>query len=171
MGRVEGLGLKMPEQHEEAGDKPSGTKTCSSQQCKRKNCTGLGQGLPGALCPKQVSISFASGKWCLTTLSLGWNKSISIRNILLSFQGNTTYPCDCKHYCSQFSRTCLEGVSEFFQEKKKNANPLSCCCTPTHWSFCYPHSCAIQGASSSRSFHLTLNIKVSAFTQQVVPEP
>ena len=62
MGCVEGLGLKMPEQHEEAGDKPSGTKTCSSQQCKRKNCTGLGQGLPGALCPKQVSISFASGK-------------------------------------------------------------------------------------------------------------
>lgn len=32
-------------------------------------------------------------------------------------------------------------------------------------------SCAVQGVSSSRSFHLTLNIKVSAFTQQVVPEP
>ena len=62
MGSVEGLGLKMPEQHEEASDKPSGTKTGSSQQGKRKNCTGLGQGLPGAPCPKQVSISSASGK-------------------------------------------------------------------------------------------------------------
>lgn len=30
MGSVEGLGLKMPEQHEEASDKPSGTKTGSS---------------------------------------------------------------------------------------------------------------------------------------------
>lgn len=37
---------------------------------------------------------------------------------------------------------------------------------PTH-----SHSCAVQGVSSSRSYRLTLNIKVSAFTQQVVPEP
>lgn len=62
MGSVEGLCLKMLEQHEEAGDKPSGTKIGSSQQWTRKNCTGLGRGLPGALCPRQVSISSASGK-------------------------------------------------------------------------------------------------------------
>lgn len=62
MESVEGLGLKMQKQHEEAGDKPSGTKIGSSQQWTRKNWTGLGRGLPGAVCPKQVSISSASGK-------------------------------------------------------------------------------------------------------------
>jgi len=62
MGSVEGLGLKMQKQHEEAGDKPSGTKIGSSQQWTRKNWTGLGRGLPGTVCPKQVSISSASGK-------------------------------------------------------------------------------------------------------------